>query len=94
MEKCNTCKQEWDGSECWMEDWDEFPLCIDCRAEARAIEADYWYRQYKRERSRDTFDDDGGGYDVDDPKHPDWVDRVMEQAEKFAGAPFPKVVRS
>ena len=86
---CDNCKEDFDQSECWMEDWEDAPMCIDCRVEVQEAIAASWYETYT---PAEYYAEDA--YDVTDPKHSDWVDRVMEQAEVFAGVPFPKVVRS
>jgi len=94
---CDTCKDDFDQSECWMEDWEDAPSCIDCRVEVQEAIAASWYKTYT---PADRYDEDA--YDVDDPKHPRYLDTMVNKIdeegwlpfERFAGAQFPKLVRS
>lgn len=47
-----------------------------------AAEAEYWGRQYRSQ----PVADQSLAYEVDDPKHPDWVNRILTWAESHASA--------
>ena len=52
------------------------PMCDDCRDEKYYAQSLYWGKMYRAERRPLE-----GGYELTDPKHPEWAERVLEMAE-------------
>lgn len=55
---------------------------VDFRCENHDLEAEeYEFLVGWRRRRRGRGVDQAGGYELDDPKHPDWFDRMLEMSE-------------
>lgn len=66
---CENCDEDFDLDDMHM--IDPVQTCVNC-AEADAA---YWYDQYRASGHQPEV---SGGYDLDDPKHPEWAERKFE----------------
>jgi hypothetical protein len=80
---CKDCGETWPEAEMAR---GEDGLCRDCEFDRQEREEAYWYAQYAASRrgavpvaAEDAEDD--FGYDLDDPKHPTWAERMFDQVD-------------
>jgi hypothetical protein len=74
---CEKCEQETDRANMWFADWGD--VCVECDDAMTEAASKYWYGQWKSAGGYTAMLSDDA-YEVSDPKHSGWVERVTADA--------------
>lgn len=77
---CDTCGTEFDSSDGYVDE--ENAQCPSHAGPYKAqIEAEYRYYESQWKSARAHVDCDHGAYEITDPKHPDYRERMLDRAD-------------